>query len=199
MKKLGIIGGTFDPIHLAHIYIAEEAKRKLNLDKIIFMPAGSPPHKTNKRITGASLRFNMVKTAIEGKEGFEVSDYEIKKQGMSYTYETLEHFRESNREIYFITGADCLMDLEKWRGVDKIFELCKFVVFTRPGFNNLELMEQKKRVESKYKGEVIFLEVSERNISSTDIRKKIRDGEKVDKFLDKKVLKIIEEENLYRE
>ena len=84
MEKLGIMGGTFDPIHLAHIYIAEEAKRQLNLDKVLFMPAGSQPLKINKKVTKASLRLEMVKEAIKGIDYFEVSDYEIKKKGMSY-------------------------------------------------------------------------------------------------------------------
>lgn len=199
MEKWGIIGGSFDPIHLAHVYIAEEAKNKLALDKIIFMPVGSQPLKTDKRVTEASLRFKMVKEAIKGKNGFEVSDYEIKKQGLSYTYETLEHFKKSNRELYFITGADCLMDLDRWKGVDRIFKACKFVVLTRPGFKAKELLEQKETQEKRYGGEIIFLEVPGLRISSTEIREKIRDGEKIDNLLSKDVIRIIEEENLYRE
>lgn len=199
MERWGIIGGSFDPIHLAHVYIAEEAKNKLALDKIIFMPVGSQPLKIDKRVTEASLRFKMVKEAIKGKNCFEVSDYEIKKQGLSYTYETLEHFKKSNRELYFITGADCLMDLDRWKGVDRIFKACKFVVLTRPGFKAKELLEQKETQEKRYGGEIIFLEVPGLGISSTEIREKIRDGEKIDNLLSKDVIRIIEEENLYRE
>ena len=136
MKRIGIIGGTFDPIHLAHTNIAKEAKEKLDLDKVIFIPAGSQPLKLDKKVTKASLRFNMVKKAIEGFKGFEVSDYEIKKQGLSYTFETLEHFHKEEEKLYFITGADCLLDLEKWGNVKRIFELCTLVVLTRPGYDN---------------------------------------------------------------
>ena len=96
MKRIGIIGGTFDPIHLAHVNIAKEAKDRLNLDKVIFIPAGSQPLKIDKKVTRASLRFNMVEKAIEGYDGFEVSDYEIKKQGLSYTFQTLEHFKKED-------------------------------------------------------------------------------------------------------
>ena len=103
MKRVGIIGGTFDPIHLAHLNIAKIAKDRLNLEKIIFIPAGSQPLKLDKKVTKASLRLNMVKTAIEGKDGFEVSDYEIQKQGISFTYETLEHFKKEDEQLYFIT------------------------------------------------------------------------------------------------
>lgn len=198
MERLGIIGGSFDPIHIAHVYIAEEAQKKLNLDKVVFVPVGSQPLKLNKKVTEASLRFKMVKEAVKGKNGFEVSDYEIQKKGLSYTYQTLEHFKKSNRELFFITGADCLMDLDRWKGVDIIFKLCKLVVLTRPGFNSEDLFKQKYQQENKYGGEIIFLEVPNLDVSSTEIRKRIRDGKDVDDFLDKNVLKIIKEENLYK-
>lgn len=198
MERLGIIGGSFDPIHVAHVYIAEEAQKKLNLDKVVFVPVGSQPLKLNKKVTEASLRLKMVKEAVKGKNGFEVSDYEIQKKGLSYTYQTLEHFKKSNRELFFITGADCLMDLDRWKGVDIIFKLCKLVVLTRPGFNNEDLFKQKDQQENKYGGEIIFLEVPNLDVSSTEIRERIRDGKEVDDFLDKNVLKIIREENLYK-
>lgn len=199
MCRVGIIGGTFDPIHLAHIYIAEEAKKKLNLDKVIFMPAGIQPLKTDKKVTEASLRLEMVQKAIEGKIGFEVSDYEIKKEGKSYTYKTLEHFYKEYKDLYFITGADCLLDIDKWKEIEKIFSLCKFVVFTRPGYNNGELVNKKRFVEEKYNGDIILLEVPGIHISSTDIREKIINNEKVDDILPAVVLDIIKEKGLYRE
>lgn len=199
MCRVGIIGGTFDPIHLAHIYIAEEAKKKLNLDKVIFMPAGIQPLKTDKKVTEASLRLEMVQKAIEGKIGFEVSDYEIKKEGKSYTYKTLEHFYKEYKDLYFITGADCLLDIDKWKEIEKIFSLCKFVVFTRPGYNNNELVNKKRFVEEKYNGDIILLEVPGIHISSTDIREKIINNEKVDDILPAVVLDIIKEKGLYRE
>jgi nicotinate-nucleotide adenylyltransferase len=199
MNKVGIIGGSFDPIHLAHLYIAEEAKKRLNLDKIIFIPVGSQPLKLDKKVTEASLRFNMVKVAIEGKVGFTVSDYEVKKKGVSYTYETLEYLKKDDEELYFITGADCLINLEKWRGIQRIFNLCKLVVFTRPGYNNKELVRQKGYIENKYHGEIILLELEGLNISSTEIREKIFKGESVRNLVSKSVFDIIKEKGLYRE
>ena len=197
MERLGIIGGTFDPIHLAHLYIAEQAKKTLKLDKIIFMPAGSQPLKIDKTVTEASLRLSMVKDAIEGKIGFEVSDYEIKKEGISYTFETLEQFSKMDREIYFIAGGDSLMSLSKWKGVDKIFQLCKFVVFTRPGYSYESLLKHKDYFEEKYKGEIIILNFTELDISSTDIREAISLGEDINKLLPEKVIEVIKEKNLY--
>ena len=198
MEKWGIIGGTFDPIHIAHLYIAEVAMKKLNLEKVIFMPAGSPPHKTDRRITEACLRLEMVNAAIKGKKGFEVSDYEIQNKGMSYTYKTLEYFNNKNREIYFIVGSDCLMNLHKWREVDKIFSLCKLVVVTRPGFSKSELIKKKIEFEEKYNGEIIFLEVEGKDISSTEIKEYIKEGLEIEKLLPKEVIEIINKKGLYR-
>ncbi|MBS6005476.1 MAG: nicotinate-nucleotide adenylyltransferase [Clostridium baratii] len=199
MKKYGIMGGTFDPIHNAHLYIAYEAKELLGLDKVIFIPNGSPPHKDNKNITGASLRYRMVLEAIKDFEDFEVSKYEIEKKELSYTYKTLEHFKEDDVELYFITGADCLFDLDKWKNVSEIFSLCKFVVFTRPGFKEEDLIEEKKRAEKKYNGEIIFLNILDLEISSTDIRKRISEGKRIDFFVPKRVINLIEKENIYNE
>jgi len=198
LEKWGIIGGTFDPIHIAHLYIAEVAMKKLNLEKVIFMPAGSPPHKTDRRITEASLRLEMVNAAIKGKKGFEVSDYEIQNKGMSYTYKTLEYFNNKKREIYFIVGSDCLMNLHKWREVDKIFSLCKLVVVTRPGFSKSELIKKKIEFEEKYNGEIIFLEVEGKDISSTEIKEYIKEGLEIEKLLPKEVIEIINKKGLYR-
>lgn len=198
MERLGIIGGTFDPIHLAHVYIAEVAKAALNLDRVIFMVAGSPPHKTNKQISDADVRYKMTEFAIMNKEGLEVSDYEIKEQGLSYTYKTLEHLNNSNRELYFITGGDCLMNIESWRNVPEILSLCQFVVVTRPGVDNDKLIKQRDYISSKYNSNIVFLEVDGINISSTEIREKISKGEDVSKYLNTEVQKIIADNNLYK-
>jgi len=198
MKKIGIIGGTFNPIHLAHLYIAYEAKLQLKLDKVIFMPAGSPPHKKNDDILGASLRYKMVEKAIEGYEGFEVSDYEILKKGYSYTHETLEHFKKEDNEIYFITGADCLIDIEKWNNPGKILELSNFVVFNRPGYDDKSVMKQKEKINKKYNTNIRFLDIINLEISSSMIRKRIREGKRVNFFLSQEVLEFIVENKIYK-
>ncbi len=198
MKTLGIIGGTFDPIHYGHLYIAEVAIYKLKLDKVIFMPAGSPPHKENKRVTEASLRLLMVESAIKDISGFQVSNYEIEEKGKSYTYKTLEYFSTDNEEIYFIVGSDGLINFHTWEEPDKILKLCTLVVVTRPGFNKEELLKKKTYFEDKYNGKIIFLEVEGKEISSTEIRNKIKNNENIEKLLPKSVYDIINEKGLYR-
>lgn len=147
MKKEAIFGGTFDPIHNGHLHIAYEALYRLNLDKIIFMPSGNPPHKSNKKITNSYIRYEMVHMAIKEEKKFEISDYEIKKTRLSYTYETLEYFKNTFPSVqwYFLTGVDCLMDLHKWKNIDKIMKNCEFVVFNRPGYNKDTVIRQKKK------------------------------------------------------
>ena len=198
MEKLGIIGGTFDPIHLAHVYIAEVAKDSLNLDRVVFMVAGNPPHKTNKHISDANIRYKMTELAIMDKVGLEVSDYEIKEEGLSYTYRTLEYLNNTDRELYFITGADCLINIESWRNVSEILSLCKFVAVTRPSIDNEKLIKQREYISKKYKSDIIFLEVAGKDMSSTEIREKISKGEDVSQYLDTKVQKFIQDSNLYR-
>jgi len=197
MKRIGILGGTFNPIHLAHLYIAYEAKNQLDLDKIIFMPAGSPPHKRDKVVLEASLRYKMVSEAIKDYEDFEISNYEIQKEGYSYTYETLKNFKSNDNELYFITGADCLMDIEKWKSPEEIFKLSKFIVFNRAGYSNKDLRIQKDKIEQKFNTTIKFLDIIDLEISSSMIRERINEGKRVDFFLSKEVLNFIKENNIY--
>ncbi len=144
----------------------------------------------------------MVKLAIEPYKEFSISDYEIEKEGLSFTYETLEYFKENyNNEkvdLFFITGADCLMSIDKWKNVSKIFSLCTFVVFSRGGFNSEDLSKKKRDVEEKYNCKIVILELKELEISSTDIRERIKNGRKIDFFVPEKVNKFILENNLYK-
>ncbi|GAA0077336.1 nicotinate-nucleotide adenylyltransferase [Clostridium sp. CTA-5] len=199
MKRYGIIGGTFDPIHYAHLYIAYEAKKQLDLDEVIFMPAGNPPHKDGKCITDASLRYEMVNLAIQDYNEFSISSYEIEKNGLSFTYQTLEHLKSKDRELFFITGADCLIDIEKWENVSKILSLCNLVVFTRGGINNDQLIKQEEYIQKKYEVDITVLKLNQLEISSTDIRKRIKDKERIDFFVPNSVVNFIEKNELYRE
>ena len=199
MKKYGIMGGTFNPIHLAHLYIAYEAKEQLNLDKVIFMPAGNPPHKKDT-IIDAKFRYEMVRRAIEGYEGFEINSYEIEKNGYSYTYETLQYLKkqEDNVEVFFIAGADSLMAIEKWSNTDLVLNNCTFVAFNRGEYNKSILEEQKYKLEKKYDAKIVILNVTDIDISSSMIRERIANGKRVDFFLPEEVKKYISENKLYR-
>ena len=203
MKRYGIIGGTFDPIHNAHLYIAYEAKEQLDLDKVIFMPAGRQPFKAENIVTDSKLRYEMVKSAIEPFNEFSVSSYEIEKGGLSFTYETLQYLasekdvNNQEKELFFITGADCLISIEKWKCVQKIFSLATLVVFARGGISKKEMMEKKQIVEEKYNGKVIILDLKELEISSTDIRERVNKNKKIDFFVPSKVVDIIHENGLY--
>jgi nicotinate-nucleotide adenylyltransferase len=200
MKKKGILGGTFDPIHNGHIHIAYEAMYRLDLDSILFIPSGNPPHKREKEVTDASIRLSLVEKAIEKEKKFSVSDYEVKNEGYSYTYKTLKHFKaeEPLTEWYFITGADCLIELDSWKNVEGIFKNCKFVVFTRSGYKKEELLTQKNLVERKYDKEIIFLDLPIIDISSTVIREKISEGKEVSYLLPWNLQKEIKKLELYK-
>lgn len=203
MKRYGIIGGTFDPIHNAHLYIAYEAKKQLALDNIVFIPTGIQPLKVENKVTDSAVRYNMVNLAIEPYEEFLISDYEIKKNGVSFTHETLEYFKTNynseDAELFFITGADCLINIGKWKDVHKILSLCNFVVFSRGGVNLEDIKKKKEEVEEKYNCNIIFLELNELEISSTDIRNRVKDGRRIDFFVPEKVNKFIIENGLYKE
>ena len=200
MKRYGMMGGTFNPIHLAHLYIAYEAKETLNLDKVIFMVAGNPPHKKESSVIDSNYRYDMVKMAIKDYPGFEISDYEIKKQGYSYTYETLKYLKgdEGDVEVFFIAGADSLMDIEKWKNPELVLSNCTFVAFNRGEYNKETLEVQKKKLQDKYNSNIILLDISNLDISSSMIRERIINGKRVDLFMHEKVMKYIEQNNLYR-
>jgi len=198
--KKAIFGGTFDPIHIGHIHIAYEALYNLHLDKVLFMPAGNPPNKINKNITDATIRYDLVKKAIEYESNFEISDYEIMKREYSYTYKTLERFSKLQNDIewYFLIGADSLMDLDNWKNVDIILNSCKLVVYNRAGYIVEEVLKEKKRIEQKFNNKIIFLNMPIIDISSTNIRKNIKEGRNVNYLLPKGVDKIINKLHLYK-
>lgn len=199
MKK-AIFGGTFDPIHIGHIHIAYEALYNLHLDKILFMPAGNPPNKINKKITDAQTRYDLVEKAIQGESHFEICDYELNKKENSYTYETIEFFSEiqKNIEWYFLIGGDSLMDLDNWKNVDRLLNSCKLVVYNRAGFTVEEVLKEKERVEKKFENKIIFLNMPIIDISSTNIRKNIKEGRNINYLLPKGVEKIIDKFHLYK-
>ena len=164
------------------------------------MPAGKQPLKADKVVTDSKLRYDMVKAAIESYDKFSVSNYEIQKGGLSFTYETLEYFKnksDEDMELFFIPGADCLETLEKWREVEKIFSLATLVVFPRGVMSKKEMIQTKQEIEEIYNGKIIILDLKELEISSTYIRERVNKNQRIDFFVPSKVTDIIYKNELY--
>ena len=134
--KIGIFGGTFNPVHLGHLILADEVREKMQMDRIIFVPTYLPPHKDPSGIAAACDRYKMIKLAIKGNKYFDSSDAEIKRDGRSYTIDTIKEFKYSfpKDELYFITGSDLLNYLDEWKDLSEIIKMVKFIVATRPGY-----------------------------------------------------------------
>lgn len=187
--RIGILGGTFNPVHNGHIKLAAGAMRKLRLDSVIFVPAKIPPHKIIHDILPAKERYKMTSLAIKGLPRFKISDYEIKSRGTSYLVRTLKVFRKrfgKKAQIFFITGSDSLAQLKTWKHFDRIMELANFVVAKRPGY----------RIKA-VKG-VITISMPVVDISSSDIRQRIKKGLSVKKLIPGRVLKYINKKGFYR-
>jgi nicotinate-nucleotide adenylyltransferase len=134
--KIGIFGGTFNPIHIGHLILADETREKLSLDKVIFMPTNIAPHKDNSDVACARDRYKMIKLAIETNKNFAVSDIEIKRKGPSYTIDSIKEFKRTylQDDLYFISGSDLLKYLDDWKDLSEIIQMVKFIVATRPGY-----------------------------------------------------------------
>ncbi len=198
MKRIGIFGGTFDPIHCGHLIMAENVKDQMHLDTVLFIPSGNPPLKDKSEISAAEHRLNMVNLAIEGNPSFGVSEIEINSTGSepSYTVNTLmklrEQYSDEQVKLYLIIGMDQLIDLHKWKDPGKLFFLTEVVIINRPGY----LIQQ---VENEYSRRGIFVPVPNIDISSTDIRFRIGEKRTIKYLVPEKVEKYILENKLYQQ
>lgn len=197
-RKFGILGGTFDPIHLGHLLTADFVMNALGLEKIIFIPANYPPHKTGMNITNAKHRYIMSLLATSHNPQFEVSDIEIKREGLSYTIDTIKTLLEENPDVefYFILGADAVAELDKWERFEELLDLCYFVAATRPGF--AQKVEQAKASFGDAGNKIIWLNTPELNISSTDIRNRVKNGLPIKYIVTSSVESYIHKEGLYK-
>ncbi len=203
MKKIGIMGGSFDPIHNGHINLAIDAKNKLSLDKIIFMPAGVQPFKIGKKVTSAKDRLAMINLAIKGLDDFSISDIEIRNSGISYTYLSLREIRKKageKAEIYFITGTDTFLDILTWQHADELLTDNKFIVGdARPGCENSRLDSVIAEAKKLYGADVYKVDNRQFDISSSQIRQKVIKGEDISELVPKAVYDYIKENKLYHE
>lgn len=172
--KIGIFGGSFNPPHTGHLIVAEHAKEKLGLGKILFVPAATPPHKQHLDIVEAHHRMEMMQCAVHGNRYFEATDIELQRGGVSFTVETLEELREVHTEdtLVLLIGADNLLEFNTWRDPERILELVEVVALSRPGFRMEEVDEQ-------LRGRVSLCEVPLIGLSSSEIRRRVSEGKSI--------------------
>lgn len=188
--RIGILGGTFNPVHIGHLILAEEALSKLKLDKVIFVPALTPPHKNIEGNVKPKDRLKMVELAVQDNPAFEISTFELDSKKKSYSIETLKEFKRiygENTEFYVITGSDLLKDLFSWKDVNDIFKMSKFIVAPRPGY---PVTDVPKDVET-----VVITPIE---VSSEDIRRRLKAGKSVRYLVPDKVRDYIIKYNLYK-
>ncbi|RDY24023.1 nicotinate-nucleotide adenylyltransferase [Romboutsia maritimum] len=196
--RIGIMGGTFNPIHYAHLATAEFIRDKYGLDKILFIPSGNPPHKPED-ITNKYDRYNMVLLATVNNKDFLVLDLEVNRNVRTYTVDTLRQLKKiyKNIEIYFITGADAICDIEQWKDVQENFKLATFIAATRPGISVLKAQEKIEQLIKKYNAKILSVYVPSLDISSTYIRNQLRENKSVRYLVPESVEKYIYENKLY--
>ncbi len=200
--RIGIMGGTFDPIHKGHLMLGEYAKKLHGLDEIWFMPNGNPPHKLNSNIESqTNHRVEMVKLAIEGYEGFKIQLYEVERTEVNYSYLTMQHFNEvfPEDDFYFIIGADSLFAFETWKHPELLVKTCKILAAYRDGKNTSEMDKQIQYLNQKYGAEISLLNTPDVDISSSGIRQMIKDREDISEMVPESVFSYIQSNNLFKD
>lgn len=195
MAAYGILGGTFDPVHLGHLMLAYEAMSQLSLDLVYFIPNGTPPHKNGHSFCPAEHRYRLVELAVQGEARFVPLRIEIEKSGPAYAVDTLSTLRkglEPGDEVYFIVGSDAFAELDTWKDAHRVVQLCRFAVARRPEAGPAP------RPAVCPPERAVFLNVPQLEISSTDIRRRMAEGRPVAYMLPEKVLKYITDHHLYR-
>ncbi len=197
MLKIGIMGGTFNPVHNGHIAAAKAARDQFLLDKVLFITGGNPPHKKKQPVLDAAARHKMVKLAIDGENKFEACDYEIEKKTFSYTFETLQYLKRQYKDaqLYFIVGADSFHNITDWYKPRTIMELCTILVYEREGYDRQADLE---RIKKEYFCNVEFIESVRIDISSSEIRQAIADGKDASEFMPEAVNAFIMRNGLYK-
>lgn len=193
------MGGTFDPIHFGHLFIAEAARCACDLEEVIFFPNNQPAHAQGKSVNAdAEIRWELMCLGIADNPHFHGSRIEIERPGKSFAFDTIGQFQSelgADVELYFVIGADSMRDLATWHRSAELFEMCRFVAATRPGFDGTSALAALSPAQRE---RVVFLEVPGLHISSTDLRERIKSGEPVRYLTPEPVRKRLEELNLYR-
>jgi len=200
MSRIGILGGTFNPIHNGHIQMAKYSHDAAKLDKVILMPTFVPPHKESTNLVSCEHRLNMCRLACLNLPYAEVSDFEIKLEGKSYTYRTLELLKSHNKndEFFFIVGADMFLSMQNWKNPEIIFELATVIAIPRDEDSVSQLLNHYENVLKKMGAKAIVLKDSVLTVSSTYIRDNIDNQSALQSLIDSRVYNYIKENNLYR-
>ncbi|KAB3537239.1 nicotinate-nucleotide adenylyltransferase [Alkaliphilus pronyensis] len=199
-KGIGILGGTFDPIHLGHLYIAEAAMDELALEKVIFIPTCISPHKLQANITEVSHRLIMTNIATNANKRFLVSDIEIKRRGISFTIETINELKKiynDNNKLHLILGGDSFIGLEEWKSYKTLLETTNLVVVSRAGNKDVEIKEKINHYKSLYNTKIILLTIPTLEISATSIRQRVNEGKTIKYLVPEGVETYIAKNKLY--
>ncbi len=208
-KRIGLFGGTFNPIHLGHLRGAEEVREAFQLEQVIFIPASVPPHKTEE-VAEASHRLEMVKLGTRGNQKFLTSDIELRRPGKSYSIDTIRYFRERHREaLFFILGRDAFLEIETWKDFRDLFSLCSFIIMTRPGSKKISSLPRALAPFFRYDRQVsawvhtsgnaiFFKEINFLDISSTKVRELVGNGGSIKYLVPPEVEAYIREHGLYQ-
>jgi nicotinate-nucleotide adenylyltransferase len=197
--RLGVFGGTFDPPHAGHLVAAECALRALSLDQVLFVPAARPPHKGGQVSAGPEQRYEMVRLAIAGHPRFAVSRIELDRPGPSYTVDTLAALAEDDpaRRLHFITGIDAVLDLPSWREPERLLRMAAFVAVSRPGVPRERLDAFTAALPPDLRQRVRYLEIPAVDVSSSEVRERVRDGRSIRRLVPRAVAAFIARERLY--
>ncbi|MGL6173619.1 MAG: nicotinate-nucleotide adenylyltransferase [Cellulosilyticaceae bacterium] len=200
IRKLAIMGGTFDPIHIGHLVTAEAVRNEFDIDEVLFVPTGNPPHKSNIDVTPTEHRYLMTVLATTANTQFNVSRIEIDREGVTYTIDTLKELKSIYGEevkLYFITGADAIQQILTWKASEQLLQICTFVAVTRPGYHKQELLDKVQCLRQQFESSIKFLEVPALAISSSDIRKRVEQGRPIKYLVTEEVEKYIDKHKLY--
>ncbi len=201
--RLGVMGGTFDPIHIGHLVTAEEARSQFRLDSVVFVPSSRPPHKTGSPQSGVEHRLRMAELAVAGNDALSVSDLEARRDGLSYTIDTLRELHRihgASTELYFITGADAILEILTWKDPEELLAESRFIAATRPGYKLEKLTEAlpgKNSAGELAIANVFTMEIPALAISSTDIRSRAASGRPFRYLVPEAVWEYIRENRLY--
>jgi len=192
-KRIGFLGGTFDPIHSGHLILAQQLLENFHLDKVIFIPAATPPHKDDESISPSNHRFEMTRAAIEDNPLFQVSDIELKRQGKSYTIDTIRQLKElhPDSDLFLLAGSDILAEFETWKDPEEIFQEIKVIIGVRPGYDKIDS-------ENRFFKKSIIAQIDGLQISSTQIRQKVREGKSIKYLVPLRVEEYVKAGGLYR-